>query len=67
MTVTLQPAAGVGSTDSEVEVSTSTFVLFICYFVGFFQFCYRLSDRAVTLLLVFLLTWMVTLDPISWK
>ena len=62
----IQPATSVRSHNPAPESGASTFVLFVCYFIGFFQTCYKLSDRAVTLLLVFLksiLMWIVTLLP----
>ena len=35
----------------EVQPNTSAIIQYICYIVSFFQLCYKLSDRAVTLLL----------------
>ena len=32
----------------------SSIIQYVCHIVSFFQLCYRLSDRAITLLLVFL-------------
>ena len=34
--------------------SCSSIIQYVCYIVSFFQLCYKLSDRAITLLLVFI-------------
>ena len=38
----------------EVQPNTLSIIQYVCYIVSFFQLCYKLSDRAITLLLVFL-------------
>ena len=41
--------------------SCNSIIQYVCYIVSFFQLCYKLSDRAITLLLVFF-TWASLLD-----
>ena len=44
----------------------SSIIQYVCHIVSFFQLCYRLSDRAITLLLVFLrglLLWITLIIP----
>ena len=46
------------------------FVHFFCLFMSFFQLCYKVSDRGLTLLLVFInvmLTWIATLIPSPYR
>ena len=46
--------------------SCSSIIQYVCYIVSFFQLCYKLSDRAITLLLVFLrglLCWIALIIP----
>lgn len=49
------------SDDAQAQPNTLAIIQYICYIVSFFQLCYKLSDRAITLLLVFF-AWAYVLD-----